>query len=65
MPTVKIDVPELISGTLNRGRFRFPVKMLYSGSTSIDYTGLAAPFSVNGNVEADPAQEFEFLGLWN
>lgn len=61
-PTVKIDVPELISGTLKRGRFRFPVKMLYSGNTSIDYTGLVAPFGVNGNVEADPAQSFEFLG---
>ena len=62
VPTVKIEVPELISGTLNRGRFRFPVKMLYSGNTSIDYAGLVAPFGVNGSVEADPAQEFEFLG---
>lgn len=62
IPTVAIEVPESISGDLNRGRFRFPVKMLYSGSTSIDYTGLVAPFGVAGNVEADPAQEFEFLG---
>lgn len=61
-PSVKIEVPELISGTLNRGRFRFPVKMLYSGNTSVDYTGLVAPFGTNGNVEADPAQSFEFLG---
>lgn len=62
VPTVKIEVPDEISGTLNRGRFRFPVKMLYSGNTSIDYTGLVAPFGASGTVDADPAQEFEFLG---
>ena len=62
VPTVKIEVPELISGDLNRGRFRFPVKMLYSGRTSITHAGLVAPFGIAGNVEADPAQEFEFLG---
>ena len=62
VPTVKVEVPELISGTLKRGRFRFPVKMLYSGNTSIDYAGLVAPFGVSGNVEADPGQSFEFLG---
>ncbi|KGJ89200.1 S8 family serine peptidase [Colwellia psychrerythraea] len=62
IPTVKIVVPELISGDLNRGRFRFPVKMLYSGTTSIKHAGLVAPFGTAGNVEADPAQEFEFLG---
>lgn len=62
VPTVKIEVPELISGVLNRGRFRFPVKMLYSGTTSIKHAGLVAPFGTAGTVEADPAQEFEFLG---
>ncbi len=62
VPTVKIEVPELISGDLNRGRFRFPVKMLYSGNTSIKHAGLVAPFGVAGNVEADPGQSFEFLG---
>jgi len=62
IPTVTIEVPEVISGDLNRGRIRFPVKMLYSGTTSISYAGLVAPFGVAGNVEADPAQEFEFLG---
>lgn len=62
IPTVKIEVPEVISGDLNRGRFRFPVKMLYSGSTSIEHAGLVAPFGVAGNVEADPGQDFSFLG---
>ena len=62
VPTVKIEVPELISGDLNRGRFRFPVKMLYSGRTSIKHAGLVAPFGTAGTVEADPAKEFEFLG---
>jgi len=62
MPTVQIEVPELISGDLNRGRFRFPVKMLYSGATSIKHAGLVAPFGTAGNVEADPGQKFEFLG---
>ncbi len=62
IPEAKIEVPELISGNLNRGRFRFPVKMLYSGKTSISYAGLVAPFGTAGNVEADPGQEFEFLG---
>ncbi len=62
VPTITIEVPELISGDLNRGRFRFPVKMLYSGRTSISHAGLVAPFGIAGTVEADPAQEFEFLG---
>jgi len=62
IPTVQIEVPELISGDLNRGRFRFPVKMLYSGRTSIEHAGLVAPFGTTGTVEADPAKEFEFLG---
>jgi hypothetical protein len=62
VPEAKIEVPELISGDLNRGRFRFPVQMLYSGNTSISYAGLVAPFGEAGNVEADPGQEFEFLG---
>ena len=59
---VTIEVPETVSGQLNRGRFRFPVKMNYSGRTSIDYAGLVAPFGVAGNVEADPNQDFAFLG---
>ncbi len=62
IPSVQIEVPELIAGDLNRGRFRFPVKMLYSGRTSIKHAGLVAPFGTAGTVEADPAQEFEFLG---
>ncbi|PKI12581.1 S8 family serine peptidase [Colwellia sp. 12G3] len=60
VPTVKIEVPELISGDLNRGRFRFPVKMLYSGTTSISHTGLVAPFGAAGSVEQDADAEFSF-----
>ncbi|WP_288985876.1 S8 family serine peptidase [uncultured Pseudoalteromonas sp.] len=62
IPTVKIEVPKSISGEMKRGRYRFPVKMLYSGNTSFDFTGLVAPFGAAGNVEKDPAQSFEFLG---
>lgn len=61
-PSVNIEVPELLSGDLNRGRFRFPVKMLYSGQTSVKHAGLVAPFGTAGTVEADPGQSFEFLG---
>jgi hypothetical protein len=60
VPTVKIEVPELISGDLKRGRYRFPVKMLYSGSTSIEHTGLVAPFGVAGTVQQDDDAEFSF-----
>ena len=59
---IDIDVPESISGDLRRGGYRFPVQMMYSGRTSLDFAGLAAPFGVAGNVEADPGQSFEFLG---
>lgn len=62
VPDVKIDVPETVSGMMNRGRYSFPVQMLYTGSTSKTYAGLVAPFGVNGTVEDDPANEFEFLG---
>jgi hypothetical protein len=62
IPSVQIEVPELISGELSRGRFSFPVQMHYSGKTSIQYAGLVAPFGTTGTVEADPAQSFEFLG---
>ncbi|NMH58727.1 S8 family serine peptidase [Alteromonas ponticola] len=34
-----IDVPEYLSLDLNRGRASFPVQMLYSGRTSLDYAG--------------------------
>ncbi len=60
IPTVQIEVPELISGELNRGRFRFPVKMLYSGRTSIEHAGLVAPFGTAGSVEQDPDADFSF-----
>ncbi len=60
VPTVKIDVPASISGEMRRGRYRFPVKMLYSGNTSIDYTGLVAPFGSSGEVAQDPDSDYAF-----
>jgi len=60
IPTVKIEVPELIAGDLNRGRFRFPVKMLYSGNTSITSAGLVAPFGSSRSVSQDADQNFSF-----
>lgn len=60
VPSVKIEVPESISGEMKRGRFRFPVKMMYSGNTSIDYTGLVAPFGAAGNVSQDPDSDYSF-----
>jgi hypothetical protein len=64
VPTIKIKVPETVSGDLNGGgRFIFPVKMLYSGKTSFSYTGLVAPFNTAGTVKADLAQKFELKGL--
>lgn len=59
---IKIDVPESQVVNLRRGRGSFPVQMQYSGSTSIDYAGLAAPFVGSETVTQDPAQSFEFLG---
>jgi subtilisin family serine protease len=55
-----IEVPANISATLNRGRLSFPVKMLYTGPTSIDYAGLAAPFGSTRTVTKDVDQEFAF-----
>jgi hypothetical protein len=60
IPTVKIVVPPSISGEMSRGRYRFPVEMLYSGSTSIDYAGLVAPFGVPGEVSQDPDSSYVF-----
>ncbi|MGY8900905.1 MAG: S8 family serine peptidase [Paraglaciecola sp.] len=59
-PSIDIDVPESISLDLNRGRASFPVQMLYSGRTSLDYTGLVAPFGASGTVSQDPDQTFGF-----
>lgn len=51
--TVKIDNPEAVSVDLNsRGRGRFPVQMLYSGTTSIEAAGLAAQESFSSFAEA-------------
>lgn len=65
VPEVSIEVPETISGSLNRGRFTFPVKMLYSGKTSTDFAGFVAPSGSSGTVTQDPDRTFEFneLGL--
>jgi hypothetical protein len=57
---VKIEVPENISTTLRSGRASFPVKMLYTGSTSIDYAGLVAPFGSTRTVTQDANQDFAF-----
>ncbi|WP_286266512.1 S8 family serine peptidase [Thalassotalea atypica] len=59
-PTVRIDVPDELSGTMSRGRFSFPVQMLYSGTTSIEHAGLVAPFGAAGVVTQDPDQTFTF-----
>ena len=59
---IDIEVPEMVSGMMNRGRYTFFVPMLYSGATSLDYVNLAAPFGVAGSVAQDPEQSFEFLG---
>lgn len=59
---IKINVPESISLTLSRGRATFPVEMLYSGSTSLDYAGLVAPFAIAPRtVSQDGDGNFTFL----
>ncbi len=60
VPEVSIEVPETISGELNRGRLTFPVKMLYSGATSTDFAGFVAPFGSTETVSQDPDSEFSF-----
>ncbi|MBT1065006.1 S8 family serine peptidase [Bowmanella sp. Y26] len=57
---VKMDIPEALSLQLNRGRASFPVQMLYSGSTSLDYAGLVAPFGSSRTVSQDEDREFAF-----
>lgn len=58
--SISIEVPENISGNLNRGRLTFPVKMLYSGETSVDFAGFVAPFGSSRTATQDPDQEFSF-----
>jgi len=62
---INIEVPAQVSGQLKRGRYRFPVKMLYTGQTSIDYTGLVAPFGSSRTVadDADGTYAFNEPGL--
>ncbi|MCP4324886.1 MAG: S8 family serine peptidase, partial [Alteromonadales bacterium] len=57
---VNIEVPAQVSGKMKRGRYRFPVKMLYTGNTSTDYTGLVAPFGSSRNVTADADGTYSF-----
>jgi len=57
---INIVVPAQVSGQLDRGRYRFPVKMQYTGSTSIDYTGLVAPFGSSRTVAHDAEGTFQF-----
>ncbi|WP_076421090.1 S8 family serine peptidase [Colwellia sp. UCD-KL20] len=59
-PQISIETPKNITGTLNRGRLSFPVKMLYSGGTSTDFAGFVAPFGSTRTVTQDPDQEFSF-----
>lgn len=60
-PEVDIIVPETVSLELNRNRASFPVQMLYSGSTSMDYAGLSPAFGIPGNAPEDPDQTFDFV----
>ena len=57
---VRIDVPEAVSLTLKRGRASFPVQMLYSGRTSMDYAGLELPSLFEGTAPEDPDRSFDF-----
>ncbi len=61
----KILAPKYISGQLNRGRYRFPIEMHYSGNTSNNFAGLVAPSTVLGHVQADDDGQFtiEDIGL--
>lgn len=59
-PTIKIEVPATRSITLRRGRASFPVKMLYTGSTRLDYTGLTPAFGSTGTVSQDADRSFTF-----
>jgi hypothetical protein len=59
-PSINISVPESLSLELRRGRAAFPVQMLYSGKTSMDFAGLVSPFGSIRNVSQDPDQSFTF-----
>jgi len=55
-----IDAPEMISTELKRGRVSFPIKMKYSGATSLDYVGFLAPSGIEGKVLKDEDKSFSF-----
>lgn len=57
---VKIVVPEYLSLDLRGGRGNFAVEMLYSGRTSLDYTGLTLPFLYEGSVVNANGAAFDF-----
>lgn len=58
--TIQIEVPESVSLDLNRGRASFPVRMQYTGSTSLDFAGLTAPFGSTRTVSQDADRDFAF-----
>ncbi|PIE39716.1 MAG: serine protease [Gammaproteobacteria bacterium] len=58
--TIEIEVPDSLSLELHRGRASFPVRMRYTGSTSLDYAGLTAPFGATGTVLQDPELPYSF-----
>ncbi|MCV2885395.1 S8 family serine peptidase [Aestuariibacter sp. AA17] len=57
---IEIDAPESAELTMKRGRGVFPVTMLYSGTTSIDYDGLVAPTYDIKSVAKDVDGAFTF-----
>ncbi len=57
-----IVVPEYLSLDLKRGRASFPVQMLYSGSTSIDYAGFV-PATKSSKMVEDQANSYFFFEI--
>ncbi len=57
-----IVVPEYLSLEIRRGRASFPVQMLYSGSTSIDYAGFV-PATKSTRVVEDQANSYFFFEI--
>ncbi|MCW8090587.1 S8 family serine peptidase [Alteromonas sp. ASW11-130] len=49
--TVDIDVPAYLSLDLKRGRAHFPVEMMYSGRTSLDYAGFVPATKTSSLIE--------------
>ncbi|WDE06585.1 S8 family serine peptidase [Thalassomonas viridans] len=60
LPTVKIEVPELISGAMTSGRYSYPVRMLYTGATSVEHAGLTPAVGLANTVSQDADGTFSF-----